>query len=126
MRRTTEGTSMNETAVVGTDIDRLAERVERAARLISELRSKTARLEEERMTLQQRLADTEGRLQGQDPGALIQEIAALRKEQRDWQAERREVTTRIEAISAKLQRLEAWQPVLAPAGLAFAGRRNGS
>jgi uncharacterized protein (UPF0335 family) len=98
---------MNDTAVItGTDLDRLAERVERAARLITELRTKTARLEEERNTLQQRLADTEGRLQGQDPGTLMNEIAALRKEQRDWLAERREVTTRIEAISAKLERLE--------------------
>jgi uncharacterized protein (UPF0335 family) len=98
---------MNDTAVItGTDLDRLAERVERAARLISDLRTKAARLEEERNTLQQRLADTEGRLQGQDPGTLMNEIAALRKEQRDWLAERREVTTRIEAISAKLERLE--------------------
>jgi chromosome segregation ATPase len=98
---------MNDTAVItGTDLDRLAERVERAARLITELRTKATRLEEERNVLQQRLADTEGRLQGQDPGALMTEIAALRKEQRDWLAERREVTTRIEAISAKLERLE--------------------
>ena len=97
---------MNETAVVGTDLDRLAERVERAARLITELRTKATRLEEERNALQQRLADTEGRLQGQDPSALVTEIAALRKEQRDWLAERREVTTRIEAISSKLERLE--------------------
>jgi predicted nucleic acid-binding Zn-ribbon protein len=98
---------MNETAVItGTDLDRLAERVERAARLISELRTKATRLEEERNALQQRLADTEGRLQGQDPSALMTEIAALRKEQRDWLAERREVTTRIEAISSKLDRLE--------------------
>ena len=98
---------MNETAVItGTDLDRLAERVERAARLISELRTKGTRLEEERNALQQRLADTEGRLQGQDPSALMTEIAALRKEQRDWLAERREVTTRIEAISSKLERLE--------------------
>jgi len=98
---------MNDTAVItGTDLDRLAERVERAARLITELRTKATRLEEERNALQQRLADTEGRLQGQDPGALMTEIAALRKEQRDWLAERREVTTRIEAISAKLERLE--------------------
>src|SRR6516162_3121363 len=107
MRRSTEGTSMNETAVItGTDLDRLAERVERAARLITELRTKATRLEEERNALQQRLNETEGRLQGQDPGALMTEIAALRKEQRDWLAERREVTTRIEAISAKLERLE--------------------
>jgi len=98
---------MNETAVItGTDLDRLAERVERAARLIAELRTKATRLEEERNALQQRLADTEGRLQGQDPGTLMTEIAALRKEQRDWLAERREVTTRIEAISSKLERLE--------------------
>ena len=98
---------MNETAVItGTDLDRLAERVERAARLITELRTQTARLEEERNALQQRLGDTEGRLQGQDPTALMTELASLRKEQRDWLAERREVTTRIEAISSKLERLE--------------------
>jgi len=98
---------MNDTAVItGTDLDRLAERVERAARLITELRTKAARLEEERSALQQRLADTEGRLQGQVPGTLLNELAALRKEQRDWLAERREVTTRIEAISSKLERLE--------------------
>ena len=97
---------MNETAVVGTDLDRLAERVERAARLINELRSKAARLEEERNTLQQRLAETDGRLQGQDPAALLNELNTLRREQRDWLAERREVTTRIEAISSKLERLE--------------------
>jgi chromosome segregation ATPase len=97
---------MNETAVVGTDLDRLAERVERAARLINELRSKAARLEEERNALQQRLADTDGRLQGQDPAALLNELTTLRKEQRDWLAERREVTNRIEAISSKLERLE--------------------
>ena len=98
---------MNETAVIsGSDLDRLAERVERAARLINELRTKATRLEEERNALQQRLADTDGRLQGQDPGTLLTELAALRKEQRDWLAERREVTTRIEAISAKLERLE--------------------
>jgi len=97
---------MNETAVVGTDLDRLAERVERAARLINELRTKAARLEEERNALQQRLADTDGRLQGQDPVALLNELTTLRREQRDWLAERREVTTRIEAISSKLERLE--------------------
>ena len=97
---------MNETAVVGTDLDRLAERVERAARLINELRNKAARLEEERNTLQQRLAETDGRLQGQDPAALLNELTTLRKEQRDWLAERREVTNRIEAISSKLERLE--------------------
>ena len=97
---------MNETAVVGTDLDRLAERVERAARLITELRTKATRLEEERNALQQRLADTDGRLQGQDPVALLNELTTLRREQRDWLAERREVTTRIEAISSKLERLE--------------------
>ena len=97
---------MNETAVVGTDLDRLAERVERAARLINELRTKAARLEEERNALQQRLAETDGRLQGQDPAALLNELNTLRREQRDWLAERREVTTRIEAISSKLERLE--------------------
>jgi len=98
---------MNEPAVTtGRDPELLAGRVERAARLIAELRTKATRLEEERNALQQRLGDTEGRLQGQDPAALMTELTALRKEQRDWLAERREVTTRIEAISSKLERLE--------------------
>ena len=39
---------MNDTAVVTTDLDRLAERVERAATLITELRRRTAQLESER------------------------------------------------------------------------------
>src|ERR1043166_2464471 len=113
MRRSTEGAGMNQTAVVATDLDRLAERVERAAALLVELRGKNAQLEQERsllMTeraqLQKRLEESQSKLQGQDPGALLQEVAALRKEQRDWQAERRDVASRIEAISAKLERLE--------------------
>src|SRR5256885_12026985 len=102
MRRSTEGASMNDTAVVATDLDRLAERVERAAALIGELRSRSAQLEhertqlqlertqmlQERSTLQRRLEDTESKLQGQDPGHLIAELASLRKDQRDWLARR--------------------------------------
>jgi uncharacterized coiled-coil DUF342 family protein len=97
---------MNDTAVVSTDLDRLAERVERAAALIGELRARNTQLEQERTTLKKQLEDTQGKLQGQDPGLLVAEIAALKKEQRDWTNERRDVATRIEAISAKLERLE--------------------
>ena len=97
---------MNDTAVVATDLDRLAERVERAATLVTQLRSKNAQLEQERGALQLKLEETQSKLQGQDPGALVSEIATLKKEQREWLTERRDVATRIEAISAKLERLE--------------------
>lgn len=97
---------MNDTAVVATDLDRLAERVERTAALVTELRSKNTQLEAERSTLAKRLEDTQGKLQGQDAGALVGELATLKKEQREWLSERRDVAARIEAISAKLERLE--------------------
>ncbi len=111
---------MNDTAVVATDLDRLAERVERAAALITELRSKNTQweskhtqleakhtqLEQEHASLLKLQEDTHGKLQGQDPTALVAEVAALKKEQRDWLNERKDVATRIEAISAKLERLE--------------------
>ncbi len=94
------------TAVASTDLDRLAERVERAATLITELRRKNVQLEQEQVQLRQRLADTQSKLQGQDPVVVLHELAALKKEQREWLAERRDVATRIEAISAKLERLD--------------------
>lgn len=97
---------MNDTAVVTSDLDRLAERVERAATLIAELRAKNGQLEQERVSLAKKLEETQSKLQGQDPSVLVAEVAALKKEQRDWQNERRDVATRIEAISAKLERLE--------------------
>jgi len=97
---------MNDTAVVVSDLDRLAERVERAAALLTELRSKNAQLTEERTQLLKRLEETQSKLQGQDPGSLVHELAALKREQREWQIERRDVASRIEAISAKLERLE--------------------
>ncbi len=97
---------MNDTAVVSTDLDRLAERVERAAALITDLRAKNTKLEQEHASLQTKLEETQGKLQGQDPGTLVAEVAALKKEQRDWLNERKDVATRIEAISAKLERLE--------------------
>ena len=97
---------MNDTAVAANDLDRLAERVERAAALIGELRSRNSLLEQERTTLMKRLEETQSKLQGQDPGSLLSELATLRREQREWLSERRDVAARIESISAKLERLE--------------------
>ncbi len=94
------------TAVASTELDRLAERVERAATLITELRRKGAQLEQEREQLHHKLEETQSKLQGQDPGVILHELATLKKEQREWLAERRDVATRIEAISAKLERLD--------------------
>lgn len=98
---------MNETTVVSADLDLLAERVEKAAALIQRLKDDKLRLERECQEMGARLQDTERKLQGQDPGALLAEAQTLRKEQRQWEGERREVASRIEALVKKLERLEA-------------------
>jgi chromosome segregation ATPase len=97
---------MTETAIMQTDLDRLAERVERAAALVQQLRDDRARLEQERDRLAARLEDMEGKLQGQDVTALMGEISTLRRDQRDWLGERREIASKIETLVKKLERLE--------------------
>ena len=98
---------MNDTTTMSTDLDLLAERVEKAAALIQHMRDDRQRVERERDELARRLADSEQRLQGQDVASLLAEVQTLRKEQREWQGERREVASRIEALVKKLERLEA-------------------
>ena len=95
-----------DTAVVTTDLDRLAERVEKAAALIVDLRARQAQLEAEKADLARRLEETTGKLQGNDPTALVAEISALKKEQREWLSERKDVATRIESLLRKLERIE--------------------
>jgi chromosome segregation ATPase len=95
-----------DTAVVTTDFDRLAERVERAAAVIQELRAKQAQLESEKADLARRLEETTSKLQGNDPSALVTDLGALKKEQREWIAERKDVATRIESLLRKLERIE--------------------
>lgn len=97
---------MMDAAVVTNDLDRLAERVERAAALVVELRAKTQQLEHDKAELARALDELRGRLQGQEPGALIAELATLRRERLEWQGERKDVANRIEALLKKLERLE--------------------
>jgi len=97
---------MMETAVVTTDFDRLAERIEKAANVIQDLRTKQSQLEAEKAELARRLEETSGKLQGNDPTALVTELAALKKEQREWVSERKDVATRIETLLRKLDRIE--------------------
>jgi len=94
------------TAVMHTDLDLLAERVEKAAALVHQLREDKLRLERENQDLSHRAQELEGRLQGQDVAGLMNEVQTLRREQRDWQGERREVAGRIETLLKKLERLE--------------------
>lgn len=99
---------MNETTTtMGADLDLLAERVEKAAALIQRMREDTRRLERERDELKGKLQESEDKRQGQDVAALLAELQTLRKEQREWQGERREVVNRIETLVKKLERLEA-------------------
>lgn len=97
---------MMDTAVVTTDLDRLAERIERAAALVTELRARTQQLEHEKAELTRQFDEVRSRLQGQEPAALLAELGTLKKERLEWQGERREVTQRIEGMLKKLERLE--------------------
>ena len=100
---------MNDTATMTTmttDLDRLAERVEKAAALVQQLKDDRVRLEQEREELNRRIHDLEAKLQGQDPGALVQELGTLKKEQRDWTIERKDIAQRVESLIRKLERLE--------------------
>jgi len=98
---------MNDTTTMQTDLDRLAERVEKAATSVQQLREDRARLGLENETLTRRIAELEQKLQGQDPAAMLDELNVLKREQRDWQTERRDVASRIETLVRKLERIEA-------------------
>lgn len=98
---------MMETAVMTTDLDKLAERVERAASLVTELRAKVAQAESERAELQRLLEQTRGQLQGQDPTAIMGELTTLKKEQREWLVERKDIAGRIETLIKKLERIDS-------------------
>ena len=97
---------MNDTMTMSSDLDLLAERVEKAALLVQRMREQQQTLQRERDDLAQRLAEAEQKLQGQDVGALVSEVTTLRKEQRDWQGERLDVAARIETLVKKLEKLE--------------------
>ncbi len=98
---------MNETStVVLPDLDRLADRIERAAGVIQQLRTDRDRLQNERDELARRLQDVEDKLRGQDLGELVAEAQTLKRDQRDWLIERREVTARIESLLKKLEKIE--------------------
>lgn len=98
---------MNETStVVLPDLDRLADRIERAAGMVQQLRADRDRLQQERDELARRFKDVEDKLHGQDIGELVAEAQTLKREQREWQIERREVTTRVEALLKKLEKIE--------------------
>jgi chromosome segregation ATPase len=97
---------MTDTSMMTNDLDRLAERVEKAAGVLQAQRTEHARLQQERDQLAARSHELEQKLQGQDPAALMGELQGLRREQRDWQAERREVALRIETLVTKLERIE--------------------
>jgi len=97
---------MTEATVMHTDLDLLAERVEKAATLVQELRADKQRLERERDEATRILQATERELQGQNVSAIVAELQTLKKEQRDWQGERKEVAGRIEGLLKKLERLE--------------------
>ena len=62
---------MNDTAVITNDLDRLAERVERAATLVTSLRNRCSDLEKLGAATQQQLDDLNAKLQGQDAKARV-------------------------------------------------------
>lgn len=97
---------MNDTTTMQTDLDRLSERVEKAASLVQQLREDRERLSRENQDLTRRVGELEQKLQGQDPAALLDELTALKREQREWTSERRDTASRIETLIRKLERIE--------------------
>jgi chromosome segregation ATPase len=99
---------MNDTAtMMATDLDRLAERVEKAAAMVQQLKDDRARLEQERDELGRKVQELERNLQGQDPAVVVSELANLKREQREWVVERRDIAGRVESLIRKLEKLEA-------------------
>lgn len=97
---------MRDTDTMTNDLDRLAERVEKAAALLQAQRTEHVRLQNEYDQLAARNQELEQKLQGQDPAGLLGELQGLRRERRGWQAERRDVALRIETLVTKLERIE--------------------
>jgi len=97
---------MTDSTLMTADLDLLAERVERAAALVNQLREENRALIRERDDVSRRLDEVRERLQGQDATTLMTELQQLRKEQKEWHGERRDVATRIESLVKKLERLE--------------------
>lgn len=97
---------MSESTVVLPDLERLADRIERAATMFQQMRADRDRLQQERDELARRVKDLDDRLHGQDPAALLSDLQVLRREQREWHIERREVASRIEALLKKLEKIE--------------------
>jgi predicted nucleic acid-binding Zn-ribbon protein len=97
---------MNDSTTMSTDLDLLAERVEKAAVLVARLRDENAALRGERDDVARRLAEMERGLQGHTASALLAELQQLHREQKEWQGERRDVASRIETLVRKLERLE--------------------
>lgn len=98
---------MNDTAttMMTTDLDRLAERVEKAAALVQQMRDDRVRLERERDELNRKILELEQKLQGQDP--QLAELVTLKREQKDWTIERKDIAVRVETLIKKLEKLEA-------------------
>ena len=69
------------TPVITTDLDRLSERVEKAAALVQNLRDDRAKLERERDEMARRLKDQEQKLQGQDVDTHLEQLRNLQRAQ---------------------------------------------
>ena len=101
---------MNDILMSGTapaDLSRLAERIEKAMTVVQQLRDDRERLTREKEDLARRLHELEQQLMGEDATALLAEVGALRREQREWTSERRDVASTIEGLIRKLERIEA-------------------
>ena len=94
------------TTVVLPDLERLADRIERAATMFQKMRADRDRLQQERDDLARRVKEVDERLHGQDLTGLLSDLQTLRREQREWHIERREVASRIEALLKKLEKIE--------------------
>lgn len=91
---------MSETGVRSAELDRLGERVQKAADVLHGLRLERDQLRGERDVLARQLQSVQKLLRGREPRGVLAELEQLRRE-------RKEVATRIEALVKKLARLES-------------------
>ena len=89
---------MSDTGLLTGDLDRLGERVQRAADVVQGLRLERDQLRGERDALARDLAAVRKQLLGSEPRAVLAELEQLRRERKD-------VAARIESLLKKLERV---------------------
>ena len=94
-------------ADLGTSIDQLAERVERAAGVVLRLKEQNVRMQEMLREAERRQASLEAQLVEKSDPDTNPEVRRLREREEQWRAERRSLAERIDGLVQRLEQLGA-------------------